>query len=316
MSARAQGSGRPGALSEARELIALVASLSEAGDALTEKAVSSRLGVSAERARTLIELVLTAAGAEGARLPLVEDKDGVTLAFSRGMRGRRLRLTRAETVALAAALDGLGVPGDDPLRQRLEASSSAEPVSESLVERLVGGDAAAGSSAIETCADALARRCYLEFCYRKSGEGHAGEKDLGERRLVAPQRLHLEDGSWYLDAFDVARQGERTFRLDRMSALELRPRSAGQSLPAQDQRRPRLVRLAFSDERYLSLLPWHDLRPAGRDPQTGAALYDTPLYGGTWLARMVAACGGSCTTTDPELAALVRDYAEGLLASS
>ena len=48
MSARPRGAGRPGALDEARELVALVASLSEAGDALTLDAVSSRLGVSPE----------------------------------------------------------------------------------------------------------------------------------------------------------------------------------------------------------------------------------------------------------------------------
>lgn len=310
MSAKSATSGRPGSLGEARELVALVASLSEAGDALTQDAVSSRLGVSAERASALIELVFTAAGADGARLPLVEETDGVTLAFSQGMRGRRLRLTRSETVALAAALESLGVPTDDPLRARLEQSSSAEPVSEQLVERLVGGDAAACSPVIEACADALARRSDLAFAYQK-----VESTEPAEERLVSPTRLHLEDGTWYLDAFDLHRQGERTFRIDRMAHPELRPHAKRAGRP-EPQRAQRLVRLTFADERYLSLLPWHDLRGAGHDPQSGAALFDTPFYGGAWLARMVAACGGTCTTTDPELAALVRDYAEGLLASS
>lgn len=307
MSARPREAGRPGALDEARELVALVASLSEAGDALTLDAVSSRLGVSPERAATLIELVLTAAGAEGSRLPLVEDPDGVTLAFSQGMRGRRLRLTRAETIALAAALESLGVPDDDPLRRRLEDCTSEEPVSENLVERLLGSADAPRASAIEACANALARRCDLAFSYRKPSLG--GES---EERLVSPRRLHLEDGTWYLDALDLRRQGKRTFRLDRMDHPEPRPRATADEGSA-GPREQRLVRLAFSDERYLSLLPWHDLRPAGRDERTGAALFDTPHFGGTWLARMVAACGGSCTTTDPELARQVRDCARSEL---
>ena len=97
-----------------------------------------------------------------------------------------------------------------------------------------------------------------------------------------------------------------------MDHPEPRPRAAAGEGSA-GPREQRLVRLEFSDERYLSLLPWHDLRPAGRDERTGAALFDTPHFGGTWLARMVAACGGSCTTTDPELARQVRDYARSEL---
>ena len=324
MAARGRGSGRRGALDEARELVALVASLSEAGDALAPEAVASRLGVSRERAEALIELVLTAAGAEGARLPLVEDAEGVTLAFSQGMRGRRVRLTRAETLALAAALEALGVPGDDPLRQRLEGCASEDPVSENLVERLLGGGPGERPAAVEACAEALARRSDLAFAYRKApaGPGSAAEKDgaptatpAPEPRLVSPLRLYLEDGAWYLSAFDLVRQAERTFRLDRMESPELRPR-AQRPERSRRPRQERLVRLAFADERYLDLLPWHDLRPAGRDERTGAALFDTPLYEGTWLARMVAACGGACTTTDPALAEQVRSYAATQLAST
>ena len=108
-----------GALGEARELVALVASLSEAGDALTAQAVASKLGVSLERAEKLIELVLTASVGDGLGLPLIEEKDGVSLLTSRGVRGRRLRLTRAETVALLAALDRMGTSGADELRDAL-----------------------------------------------------------------------------------------------------------------------------------------------------------------------------------------------------
>lgn len=306
MAGSGQGAGRPGALAEARELIALVASLSEAGDALTEEAVSARLGVSPERARRLIELVLTAAGAGGARLPLVEEADGVTLAFSQGVHGRRLRLTRGETVALAAALERLGVPGDDPLRQRLEDSSSSEPVSPDLVERLLGGRSDEAAEALEACADALARRSALTFSYRK-GE-RPGEP---ERRLVSPLRLSLEEGTWYLVAHDLVRGAERTFRLDRMSDLE--PARASAPAAEAPEAPRRTVRLVFTDRRFLDLLPWHDLVPAGDDPETGGAAYVTPHYGGEWLARMVAACGGTCTTDDPELRAEVERYVAGEL---
>ena len=45
MPTRSPGAGRPGSLDEARELVALVSSLSDAGDSLSAAAVAERLGV-------------------------------------------------------------------------------------------------------------------------------------------------------------------------------------------------------------------------------------------------------------------------------
>lgn len=301
---RSTSAGRPGALDEARELVALVASLSDAGDAITAQAVSSRLGVSPERAEKLVELVLTSTGSDGSRLPLVEEDGGFTLAFSLGMRGRRLRLTRAETIALEAALERLGVSDDDPIRERLRESVSVDPVDSDLVERLLGGEVEHGlSEKIAACAQALATRHDLAFFYHKD----EGEKD--EERLVSPRGLRHEDETWYLDAHDLVREGERTFRLDRMSDLESRPRSPERKGAP---RAARLVRITFSDPRYLDLLPWHDLRVTGRDERSGTVSAQTEYYGGMWLPRMLAACGGTAAVDDPEVKSLALDYARSM----
>lgn len=296
-----------GSLDEARALIALVASLSEAGDALTPEAVSAKLGVSRERAERLIALVLTLAGIDGEGLPLVEEGDGVTLAFSRGVRGRRLRLTRSETVALVAALERLAVAKDDPLRSRLEASLATEPVDEGLVRRIVGevADGVPGS-AIACCAQALSLRQDLAFSYLKSGERES------EARRAAPRRLRLEADLWYLDAVDLDRGGERTFRLDRMADVRAIERAGARvSVP----RRTRRVTITFEDPRYLDLLPWHDLRIIERDAREEVVRAETGYYGGMWLPRMIAACAGTASCNDNEVNALVQDYARSFLAA-
>ena len=53
MCARRTGAGRPGALDTAHELVPLVSSLSEAGDALSSDAVAERLGVDEGEAEKL-----------------------------------------------------------------------------------------------------------------------------------------------------------------------------------------------------------------------------------------------------------------------
>lgn len=304
MPARRTGAGRRGALEEARELVALVASLSEAGDALTVDAVATKLGTSRERAEKLIELVLTATLGDEARLPLVEEQGGVTLLLSAGVRGRRLRLSRSETVALAAALGELGVAEGDPLREKLESSLSQEPVDPDLVRSVVAADMTSGTSELAVCAAARAQGRMLAFSYRKA------EEDTEEGRRAVPLDLRREDGAWYLDAHDPDRGGTRTFRLDRMAHARLLDRADAPQEAAHET--ARMVEIVFSDPRYLQLLPWHRLHVKQTD-HLGRVHAETPYYGGDWLPRMLAACAGSASSTDEEVRHRVAAYVRSCL---
>lgn len=301
--------GRHGALDESRELVALVASLSEAGDALAVEAVSARLGVSAERARKLLSLVMSSSVGDAAGLPLVEDgTDEVSLLRDEGMRGRAVRLTRSEALALAAALDRIGVGRDDPAREAVEAALFSSPVDERQVERLLGAATAPSGEALAACASAIYERQALTFRYR-------GAADSAEaRRTVLPRGLRSEEDSWYLDAWDLDRRGERTFRLDRMSDAAPAP-APETGVGAGDASRGAAheVRVTFRDDRFLTLLPWHGLTVEGRG-EDGVVRARVAYYGGDWLVRMLAACGGTATTDDAELGARVRAHAAALLA--
>lgn len=302
---RRTSAGRIGAVDEARELVAIVSSLSEAGDALSAEAVAARLGTTPERAEKLIGLVGTSSSSGGIGLPLTLEEDGeATLAFSGGVRGRRLRLTRGETVALSAALERLGVSPDDPLRGRLEAALGAEPVREDLVRRVVGSRGGTESEKVESCARAILEHTSLSFLYRGAEDAQA------RRRSCVPRAIRAEGDSWYLDAHDLERGGERTFRLDRMKELERGPKITKPKEREEGARRE--VDITFGDPRYLDLLPWHDLRVTGAG-EDGSVSARIDYYGGMWLPRMIAACGGTARTADPEVARLALEYARSLL---
>ena len=296
-----RNAGRKGSIDEARELVALASSLSEAGDALTADAVAHRLGTSRQRAEKLIDLVATATTSGGVGLPLVEDGRGeVTLITGAGVRGARLRLSRAETTALLAALDRIGVPADDPLREALGPSLPDGALDVGTVARALGGSRRGGGPALRTCSRALLRGYELRFSYARVGE--SAHRD----RRVAPEGLRFEDDVWYLDAHDLDRREERTFRLDRMERVEaVRPAAAA---PRRVAREARTVTLTFRDPALLEALPWHDLHVTDAE-KDGAVAAQTPYYGGMWLPRMVAACGGAVTCDDPEVSALARGYA-------
>ena len=299
-----QGAGRPGALGQARELVALASSLSEAGDSLSAEAVAARLGVTPSEAEKLMGLLATAQTADGTGLPLVQEDDGqLTLLLGEGVRGRRLKLNLAETTALLAALDRMGVSRDDPLRARLESSLPGAAPDEGLVHRMLG-ELTCGSEALLACARSLREGTDLRFGYRSA------DAPAARARQVRPEGLRHDEGRWYLDAYDLGRHGERTFRLDRMEDVE--PASPAPVDAREEGARARSVTLLFSDARYLDLLPWHDLT-VEKDAGAGALRATIPYYGGMWLPRMVAACGGTVTTDDADVNALARAYARAQL---
>ncbi len=309
MSARRTGAGRPGSLDTARELVTLVSSLSEAGDALSADAVAQRLGVDEGEAEKLVGLVLSSRLVGGGSLPLVEDGDSYTLVTSGGIRGRRLRLDQDESLAILAALERLGVGDGDPVRLALEESLSPVPVDEALVRRLVSGESGSDALAVTlaACGRAAAGRRELSFSYRKPGDAAA------EARHVLPLALRSEDDAWFLDALDLDRDATRTFRVDRISDAVVGPR-ARTEVPAREAREERPVRITFTDRSILDLLSWHDLRVVETLPD-GSLVAETPFYGGTWLPRMIAACAGTAHCDDPEVAGLVRAYALEQLSS-
>ena len=310
MRGRERGAGRPGALDEARELVTLVSSLSEAGDSLDALGVAQRLGTSVERAQKLLALVLSATAGDEVGRPLVEEGGSLTLVGAGGLRGRRLRLGPDETLAVAAALERLGVPEEDPLRACIEDSLSVEPLDESLVRRLMAGSEGTSelARALRAVGSALAEERSLSFLYQKP----ATEP---EPRRVAPARLRCEDGTWYLDGFDLDRRGERTFRMDRMSDVLVEGRVSSGEDASRGEKTCRVVRLTFEDASILDLLDWHDLRVVS-EPGAEPVVAETPYYGGMWLPRIVAACGGTARCDDPEVTALAREYARRQLAQS
>lgn len=306
---RGTNAGRRGAQERSRSLIDLLASLSDSGDYVSEEAIARRFGCEPDQARRLYLLLRGAGGAEG--ITLIEDEEG--LAVDTGSRGRRLRLTAKETFALLCALDQLGIDEEDEVRSKLSDALCADGVvDEGLLARIHAdqpGSAVAQNRHI--CSMAIARRRDVAFDYQ-------GARDADPRRRTAtPLGFRRSEGAWYLDAVDAEGGARKTFRLDRMTGVEEAGRAAdgaarsSKSEPAADT--TRRVAIRFDDLRFYDLFFWPRLEVTSQDDEAGTLEGTIPYYGGDWLARQLAGCGGHVHVDDPDVTAAVRAYAAGQL---
>lgn len=298
---------------QTRELMALVGALREQGSTLSAPAVAARLGIDRARAEELLSLVLTSSSTSAAQLPLglSEDESELVLCFSRGSRGRPLRLTVGESRALAEALDVLGFAADDPLRADLVAAFWPDALTEDearrRIEPVLAGEA---NERLEACSRALTEEACLSFSYRGSADAQ------GQLRTVLPLSLRHEGERWYLDAHDLGRQALRSFRIDRME--DVRVTGGKRRLPQipADADGTRTVLLRFHDAHLVKLLEWPHLKVLHDGSRKGEdeVVASIPYYGGPWLARRLASGGGTVTTDDGALAAAAREVAGRLLA--
>lgn len=306
--------GRASALGEAKELFVVWGALSQDGDVVNTDIVAKRLGVSTSAAEKLVDLVISSRGNDDDFLSLYysEDNNFNTIGVVPGgsTTGRALRLTESEYVALACALDTLGVSQSDPLRQKIWTLYN-KPLSEvdQLSNRIAQVASSVSYEVLSICSEALINQTSLRFTYQGTNDQEP------HPRFVSPQTLSYRDGNWLLTAYDFERRGTRHFRIDRMTALEV-PRANGpqsQVTQSSANHRARKVTLSFVDKKYLEFFDWPGLEIVKQD---GATIIATiPYFNGSdrWLERRIAACRGAVTTNDEILNQRIDEYVRSLL---
>lgn len=295
--------GRVGNVERIRELIALLGSLSRTGDTVTIEALSTRLGISLDDARTMMNIVCQASGEEtGGLLISSNDTDDVFTLQYPGIHGRPVRLTNGETIAVLHGLDMIGLPEDDPLRLRLRMALSSTDVQESLVRQSLGS--AANDTNLHCCARSVLEQRELVCLY-------AGMLDTTPKeRHIAVRHITNEHGAWYVRAYDLDQEDERTFRVDRMhDARLLNTVLIPPENPSVEQR----VTCTFTSLTYYEAFSWPALHVTRKTSKgiTGSITYYKERS--TWLLRRICACEGTFLVHDKSIMTAAREYARSLV---
>src|SRR5262245_32613739 len=219
------------------------------------------------------------------------------------------RLTPLEARAIRLALEFVGpmIAADartplDRVRKKLEETFGEFDLEDM---RAHGEDE---EGLVATLTQGIRERRLIELDYLKEGE------EATSPHLVEPYSMERRLPHWYVHTWDRTREGERSFRLDRMRSARLQderfePREGFQPSGLQDARS---VRVWYSPE----VARWRLERALGaKKLRDGSAIEEVPVGGEEWLVGEILSFRGEAVVLEPpELRSLIAERARSLLA--
>ncbi len=217
---------------------------------------------------------------------------------------RPARLLPLEAKALVAAIDLFGdhLPQTDlqKARKKIVNALGHDPSEEGLEIASAGGGDAEVARKVN---DAIAGRRVLELSYYKENE------DQFTDRSVEPYRLENGREGWYVECYDLTKEGVRHFKLDRVKEATLsdrtyEPRPEVEELagvegwmthgevPTAD-----VARVWVSPERARWL---REERTVVEELADGAVVVELPYAGKSWLVREILRGAGDLVVLEPE----------------
>ena len=229
---------------------------------------------------------------------------------------RPARLLPLEAKALVAAIDLFGdhLPqgGLQSARGKIVKALGHDPSEEGLEIASGGGDDAEVARIVN---EAIAGRRILELQYYKENE------DQFTERSVEPYRLENGREGWYVECFDLTKDGVRHFKLDRVKEATLseetfEPRPEVEELAGVEGwmthgevPTAQVARVWVSPERARWL---REERTVVEELADGAVVVELPYAGTSWLVREILRGAGDLVVLEPDDArdAIAKEIAE------
>ena len=229
---------------------------------------------------------------------------------------RPARLLPLEAKALVAAIDLFGdhLPQSDlqSAREKIVGALGHDPSEEGLEIVPAGGGDAAVARLVN---DAIAGSKVLEISYYKENEDQ-----LTDRR-VEPYRLENGKEGWYVECYDLGKEGVRHFKLDRIkeatvSAESFEPRPEVEEFAGVEGwmthgevPTAEVARVWVSPERARWL---REERTVVEELADGAVVVELPYAGKPWLVREILRGAGDLVVLEPAdaRAAIAKEVAD------
>jgi proteasome accessory factor BC len=304
---RAEAAIRPERFARLVTLAGLLIDSAKRGERLRFSELQERLELTDEELREDIDL-LNVVNFGGGTYVLYAEIQGDEIEVDSEPYGdnfaRPARLLPLEAKALVAAIDLFGdhLPqgGLQSAREKIVKALGHDPSEEGLeIATGSGGDA----EVARVVNEAIAARQVLEIQYYKENE------DQFTKRQVEPYRLENGREGWYVECYDLTKEGIRHFKLDRIkeatvSGESFEPRPEVEELAGvegwmTDGEVPtaQVARVWVSPERARWL---REERTVVEELEDGAVVVEVPYAGTSWLVREILRGAGDLVVLEPE----------------
>ncbi|HET8638950.1 MAG TPA: WYL domain-containing protein [Solirubrobacterales bacterium] len=230
---------------------------------------------------------------------------------------RPARLLPLEAKALVAAIDLFGdhLPqaGLQSARAKIVTALGHDPSEEGLEIAIASGD---DSEVARQVNEAIAERRVLELHYYKENE------DQFTKRRVEAYRLENGKEGWYVECYDLTKEGVRHFKLDRIKEATLcdeayEPRTEVEEFAGVEGwmthgevPTAHVARVWVSPDRARWL---REERTVVEELADGSVVVELPYAGASWLVREILRGAGDLVVLEPEDArqAIAKEIAAG-----
>ncbi len=288
----------------------LVALTSSSTSSIDVEQFAHEQALTSENVEEVLELLqMVSDDATGARIALVRDGARVSLVGDAGRLGP-VRFTCDEAMAVMQVLDRFQI--NDETRTHIRAA--LDPAMSAGQPQLLAGDPLFGGF-YQLIYEAMAIGGRLRVVYQSLGENAPRE------RLIDPGYFMVAGDAAYLVAWDVTKDEQRSYRLDRMVEAELTEDSVEvhdfvrEDLASSLGSDGREALLKFSSAQTFDRCAWEGLRRADAVEQADGSVVARVNYtSATWLFDQVLAAGGEIEILEPvELRSELVAHGEKLL---
>lgn len=224
-----------------------------------------------------------------------------------------LRLSAQQAAQCTIAFDEIGLSTTDSLRQKT-VESFYPPEKTNLPDPKPRESSLEIGKVLKTCAVSLAQAKRIDFAVPSAQAPevtfkYRGANDQIERtRHVVPTALHVVDGSWIVEAFDLDARSARTFRASLIKECALTNTQRTIPLGAQERPEGGTVELLCDQNAAARVLSWDGARVVSQEGNK--TRIEVPYFRGDWLPRHVLALGSGVSYTNSHLRSEVKAVAQ------
>ena len=258
-----------------------------------------------EAERVLYILSQFSASEFGTSIPFMNSSDSSVLRLSpnSNYKGHQTRLTKSESIALSYALTQAGFTEED-IFDKLDGlliydDKAREEIKQYLIDTQIDS---LNTSLTQSCFCCLLnRRMYFSY--------QSNNAKKSKYRTVDPLYIYFKDGYWYLSAWDIKADTQKTYKIDKISDIQQMSGYESHESAVYDHdfsfMNNEKVELTFTNKSYFVALDWYGLEVIEETEDFIKGLI--PWSGDDWLPKQIAATANTVTANNEKVMQMVSE---------